>query len=85
VVKLKIKIRSLTPLFVRERVCWRPQATLITSIFKAGNKLICCGQLYLDMVGPVPGCKRGDLEESICKGKGILAVTQDTNYLELQA
>jgi hypothetical protein len=48
---------ALTPLLVRERVCWRPHETLITSTFKPGNMLICCGQLYLDMVGPVPGYK----------------------------
>jgi hypothetical protein len=46
---------------------------------------ICCGELYLDMVGPVPGSKKGDHDESICKRNGILAVTQHTNYLMLHA
>lgn len=55
VVNSAVRNSTLTPLFVRERVCWRPHDTLITSTFRPGNMPICCGQLYLDMVGPVPG------------------------------
>jgi hypothetical protein len=58
---------------------------LITSNFKPGNMLICCGELYLDMVGPVPGSEKGDHDESICKRNGIFAVPQDTTYLMLHA
>jgi hypothetical protein len=47
--------------------------------------LICCGQLYLDMVGPVPVCKRRDREESSCMKEGMLTAIQETNYLKVQA
>jgi hypothetical protein len=57
VVKYEVNSWWLTPLFVRERVCWRPHETLITSSFKSGNMPICWTQLYLDMVGPVPSYK----------------------------
>jgi len=61
VIKSATNNSALTPLFVRERVCWRPHETLITSTFKPGNMLTCWGQLYLDMVGPAPGYREGNV------------------------